>query len=142
MKNALEFRCSVINGRLPEKDARQIGEAIRQFNGKRILLSIRQQEKLRSLNQNSFYQGPFIEALRVYLLDCGHRVSPEDIHGGLRDAHAKNSFVIELPGGMPFRIPPSTTRLSTTGFEEYLEEIRARFAEDFGWQLPLPNEGI
>ncbi|OWK42032.1 hypothetical protein [Fimbriiglobus ruber] len=140
MTRALEFVCPVVDGRLPERDARRIGDVIRKFDGKRIVVSIREQKKPRSLNQNAFYHGPFIEAFRVCLLECGHRLSSEDIHSGLRDAYAKNGYTLMLPGGKPFSVPPSTSRLSTIGFEEFLEEIRAYFASEFGWQLPLPNE--
>lgn len=140
MTAALEFVCPVIDGRLPERDARRIGEAIRAFNGKRIVVAIKEMKRKRSLNQNNFYQGPFVEAVRLNLLECGYRVSHDDIHGGLRDAYAKNSFTIYLPDGTPFRVPPSTARMATLEFEDYLEEIRSDYATRFGWQLPFPNE--
>jgi hypothetical protein len=137
-----QITAQITNGRLPRPVAEQIATAISGFDGKRVLVTVKEQKRLRSLKQNSFYQGPFIEAFRLHLLECGQRVSHDDIHAGLRDAHAKNSFTVMLPGDVPFRIPPSTTRLSTTGFEEFLEEIRAEYAGRFGWQLPFPGEGV
>jgi hypothetical protein len=110
------------------------------MDGKRVSVTIKEQQKPRSINQNNFYHGPFIEAFRLCLLDCGVRLSADDIHSGLRDAHAKNAFVVAIPGGGMFRVPPSTARMTTTDFEGFLEEIRAEYAQRCGWQLPFPNE--
>lgn len=137
---ALEFPALVTGGRIPRHVAERLAEAIRSLDGKRVMLTVKEMKKPRSLKQNRFYQGPFIEAFRQCLLSCGQRVSHDDIHGGLRDSYAKNSYTIVLPDGQPFRVPPSTARLSTLDFEGYLEEIRANFAGQYGWQLPIPNE--
>ena len=109
-------------------------------NGKQFNIRLTEAVKIRTNPQNRFYQGPFILALQQCLLECGHRVSHDDIHAGLRDAYAKNAFLIPLPGGASFRVPPSTSRLSTQGFSDFLEEIRVYFAEQLSWALPHPNE--
>ena len=140
MARLLEFSGRIENGRLPRTVAEHIAAALRNFEGKYVTVSIREAKRIRSLNQNSFYHGPFIDAFRQCLLSCGQRVSPEDIHAGLREAYAKNSYTVVLPNGQIFKVPPSTTRLSTSDFEAYLEEIRAHFANEYGWQLPFPNE--
>lgn len=127
-------------GRLPGLTQRELDDLLRGLPGKRIKLSVLLQEKPRTLKQNKFYQGPFIEAFQRCLLDCGQRVEHDDIHDGLRDAYAKNGYSIHLPKQQSLWVPPSTRRLSTTGFEDYLEEIRAHFAGEFDWQLPLVNE--
>ena len=118
----------------------QLLEAVAGTEAKRLVLILKEQPSLRSLNQNRFYQGPFIEAFQQNLLQCGQRVSQANIHAGLRDAHAKNAQIIMLSEGVPFRIPPSTARLKKLEFEQFLEEIRAEYAGRFGWQLPFPNE--
>jgi hypothetical protein len=140
MAQTLEFSGRIESGRLPRKVSEQIAAALRNAEGKSVVVSIREVKRIRSLNQNSFYHGPFIDAFRQCLLSCGQRVSPEDIHAGLRDSYAKNSYTIALPDGQIFRVPPSTARLSTSDFEAYLEEIRAHFATEYEWQLPFPNE--
>lgn len=140
MSAALEFPALVTDRRLPRAVAEKVAAAVAAMDGKRVVVSVREVKKPRSLKQSRFYQGPFIEAFRQCLLSCGQRVSHDDIHAGLRDSYAKNGYTILLPGGTPFRVPPSTARLSTVDFEGYLEEIRADFAGKFGWQLPIPNE--
>ena len=142
MTDILEIPFIATNGRIPAPVWERLGEAVARMDGKRMLVSLKEQKKRRSLNQSRFYQGPFIEAFRLHLLECGQRVSHDDIHAGLRDAHAKNAMTILLPGDVPFRIPPSTARLDTIGFEMFLEDIRAEYATRFGWQLPFPNESL
>jgi hypothetical protein len=137
---ALEFSGVVTGGHLPGRVRDSIAAAVAGMEGKRVVVTVKAQEKRRSLSQSRFYQGPFIEAFRQCLLSCGQRVSHDDIHAGLRDAYAKNGYCFALPDGQAFRVPPSTARLSTVDFEGYLEEIRAHFAGEYGWQLPLPNE--
>lgn len=127
-------------GHLPGQMRRELDDLIRGLAGKTLRISIEIAEKPRSNRQNRFYHGPFIKAFQACLLACGQRVSADDIHEGLRDAYAKNGYAIPLPNGESLRIPPSTKRLNTSGFEDFLEEIRAHFAEQFGWQLPSPNE--
>lgn len=123
-------------GHMPGQVHRELDDLIRGMAGKRVRLILELSEKIRTLPQNRFYQGPFIKAFQKCLLDCGERVSRDDIHEGLRNGYAKNGYNI----GEYLRIPPSTKRLSTTGFEDYLEEIRAHYAGKFGWQLPFPGE--
>lgn len=140
MTTILDIACLVADGKLPASVSQQIVTALKGLCGKRIIITIKEQVRPRSLKQNKFYQGPFIESFRQHLLECGQRVSHDDIHSGLRDAHAKNAMTIMLPGDVPFRIPPSTARLTTSDFEGFLEEIRAEYAARLGWQLPFPGE--
>jgi len=137
---ALTLIGKVSGGKLPPAMTAQIVDALSQLDGKVVEVTLKVKERPRSLKQNAFYHGPFIQAFGWHLLECGQRVDPEDIHAGLRDAHAKNSYTIMLPGDIPFRVPPSTRRLTTQPFESYLEEIRAEFAQRLGWELPFPNE--
>lgn len=127
-------------GRLPGNASRELDDIVRSMAGKRVRITIDEHEKPRSGKQNRFFHGPFVKAFQKHLLACGQRVSTEDIYEGLRDTYAKNGYSIRLPDGTEFRIPPSTKRLSTASFEEFLEEIRADFALKFGWKLPSPNE--
>jgi hypothetical protein len=142
MSGTAELLAKVSGGRLPPRIYHDLARLAEKLDGKTVLISIREKKKPRSGKQNGFYHGPFIEAIQRYLLDAGHRVSPDDIHAGLRDAYAKNSYSVVLPNGATFRIPASTARLSTGEFEDFLTEIRAEFAQRFGWQLPLPNEEL
>jgi hypothetical protein len=142
MPEVLELAFKPENGKMPMAVVHRLLDAVSQAGDKRLVVTLKVVERPRTLKQNRFYQGPFIDAFQRCLLDCGQRVSQEDIHEGLRDAHAKNGYVLMLPGNIPFRVPPSTRRLATVGFEEFLEEIRAEYAAKFGWQLPFPGESV
>ena len=136
----LSIPFKVEKGKIPLWVIEKLAQAIAGMDGKYMVLALK--ERPRSLKQNKFYMGPFIERFQQYLLDCGQRVSHDDIHAGLRDAHAKNSYAILLPGDVAFKVPPSTARLDAPGFEAFLEEIRAEFAERMGWQLPHVGEDL
>lgn len=140
MSTVAEFIGKVERGKLPAHVYQSLVDLAATCEGKTLVISVRERKRIRSNKQNNFYHGTFIEAIQQHLLEAGHRVSPEDIHAGLRDAYAKNSYVVTLPNGAEFRVPASTTRLTTGEFEDYLTEIRAEFAQRFGWQLPIPNE--
>ena len=140
MTKPVAFTARVTDGRLPPAYGQQLAALLRASEGRLLTITVTEATKGRTNNQNRFYQGPFVEAIRAHLLECGYRLSADDVHAGLRDAYAKNEFTITLPDGTPFRVPPSTARLRTVEFESYLEEIRAEYAGRFGWQLPFPNE--
>lgn len=137
---ALDFTGRITNGRLPPSEGKRLLAALSDLEGKMVKLALSEVKRIRTNPQNSFYHGPFIEAIRLNLLACGYRISPDDIHAGLRDAYAKNAYTIPLPGGLEFRVPPSTARLKTFEFSDFLEEIRADYASRVGWQLPFPNQ--
>ena len=130
----------VCNGLLPASAMQQLHGFLEGHEGKWAEVTVRISEKRRSSPQNRFYHGAFIGALRQCFLDCGVRLSHDDIHEGLRDAWAKNERTVTLSKGGVFKIPASTARLSTSEFSDFLEEVRAHFAQAYGWQLPHVNE--
>jgi len=139
MSDALELPFTATEGRIPAAVWQRLGEAVASMPGKRFIVSLKEVKRKRSLNQNSFYQGPFIEAYRQWLLGHGTRLSAKQIHEGLKRKHAKNGYTITLPDGSPFEVPPSTTRFTPMEMEEYLAEIRAEYAP-YGFIGPFPNE--
>ena len=43
-------------------------------------------------------------------------------------------------GTVKYQIPESTTKLTTTDFEDYVSKIRIWAAKDLNVMIPLPNE--
>lgn len=82
----------------------------------------------RSLRQNRYYWGVIIKSVSDY---TGY--FPDEIHNFF-----KNEFLRDESGKIP-RIK-STSRLSTSEFEEYLSRIRTFCSERIGITIPLPNE--
>lgn len=95
---------------------------------------------LRSDNQNAFYWGVILPIISEY---------QQGIVGTKRDLERLHDDLLikfELVGegvneaGTPVYYVNSTTQMTTTQFEDYLEKIRAYFAENESLILPLPNE--
>jgi hypothetical protein len=139
MSDVLDIPFLAADGRIPASVWTLLGETVSRLPGKRFVISLKEVKRKRSLSQNSFYRGPFIEAYRQWLLGHGTRLSGDQIHEGLKRKHAKNGYTITLPDGSPFEVPPSTTRFTPMEMEEYLAEIRAEYAP-YGFVGPSPNE--
>ena len=135
----LEFFGEVIAGRLAEETARMVGLAIRQFDGKRVAITIAELKRKRSNPQNRYYWGCVVPAVLQMFVEAGNAMDVEEIHAYLKEHIGKLKKVVIDPAGMQRVILCSTTRLSTAEFEVYMDRIRA-WAAEFGTVIALPNE--
>lgn len=140
MSAALEFVCPVVGGRLPDKDARRIGEAIRKLDGKRIVVSIEEVKKRRSGQQNRYYWGAVVKLITDAFRDAGNMVNAEEVHDFLKAEVGKLTQVLVSNDGEVFRGPGSTAKLTTTEFSNYIEAVRAWAAEVLDLKIPSPDE--
>lgn len=136
---SLEFSGQVTDGKLPKAVSERIAAVIRQFDGKRVVVTVKEQKRRRSLNQNAFYWGVVVQMVTQMFRDAGNYVDPEDVHDFLKLRVGKLTQVFVSPDGKVIKSIGSTTKLSTQEFEVYLERIRA-WAAEFGLVIPLPNE--
>lgn len=141
MTQSLEFCGLVTDGKLPAEVSDKIAAVIRRMEGKRVLVTVREQKRRRSLNQNAFYWGVVVEAVTQMFRDAGNYVDPEDVHDFLKLRVGKLAQVFVDPNGEVIKSTGSTTKLSTQEFEVYLDRIRA-WAAEFGVVIPLPNEEL
>lgn len=140
-KNEKQFAAVVENGHLPPSIRQSIINVLRGLEGKRVLLTIKQITRKRSLNQNAFYWGCIIPAVRQMFEDAGTTLDEEDVHDFLKANVGGLKRVIADPAGVRHTVARSTTSLTTIEFEEYLEKVRA-WAAAFDVVLPFPNENI
>lgn len=82
--------------------------------------------KQRSSQQNRYYHGVIVPVYRKVFIGLGHTVSNKEVHSWI-----KQRFQIE-----------STTKLSTTEWEEFIIKLQAYASNIFGVQIPDPNEVI
>jgi len=115
-----------------------LSDIIKQYEGKRVEISISKAKKERSNQQNRYYWGCLIPILRSALKDLGNIYTAEQVHDILKykflksDKHIKDGeFITEIK---------STTELSTSEFMDYIAEIQRWSAEFFGVIIPDPNE--
>lgn len=138
---ALEFSGLVTSGKLPPQVAQAIASAIRRLEGKRLVVSLREQKRRRSTRQNAYYWGCCLPVIVEMFREAGNMVDAEDVHSYLKSEVGKLAQVLVTPDGEVLKAPGSTTKLSTQEFEVYLEKVRA-WAASFGLSIPLPHEEI
>jgi hypothetical protein len=138
MSDVLELPFQSVDGRIPESIWKRLGETVSRLPGKRFIITLKEQKRKRSLNQNAYYWGVVIAAITQMFRDAGNYVDGEDVHEFLKLRVCKLSRLIVTPDGEVHKSLGSTTKLSTMEFEVYLERIRA-WAAEYGCVIPLPN---
>lgn len=132
----LVFTLPVSDGKLQwrEDQKRQLAEFCGRVTGRAVDVCIKRQVKHRSNSQNRFYWGCVLQEIAN---STGH--TTEDLHEVFKREFLPKQFVVI--GDEEFEIAKSTTELTTTEFEQYIERIRV-FASGFGVQIPLPGQAI
>lgn len=123
------------NGKIVE--AEQLRNLLAKHHGKDVKITVERKRKNRSLNQNSFMHGPFLESLAEMFADFGHDYEPEFV----KDIFKKQFGVkreVKMPDGSIEMVEVSTAKWSTTECETAMERAR-RFYAPF-YQLPYPRE--
>ena len=125
----------VQNGRLNPSLAQQqaMDTYLQTREGREVAVKLTRPTNQRSLNQNRFYWGT---ALRIIADFTGH--TPEEIHYALKTILLPRRFI--MLAGREVEVGKTTTDLSTTEFEAYLERLRAWASSELGIEIPTPNE--
>lgn len=97
-------------------------------------IDIKTTKKTRSERQNKYYWGYI---LKTYSEHVG--ATSKETHDFLREEIISYNYECPVAGQVRTRVK-STTELSTKEFELYLEQIRARFYEEYRIDMKLPNE--
>lgn len=129
----------VTNGKLSDGVSITIRQLIASMEGKNLVITVKEQGKRRSDQQNAFYWGVVIPAVKQMFEDAGTPCTPEDIHSFLKEHVAGMMKVMILPDGSRRAIVESSTKLSTTEWESYIDKIRA-WAAPFGVAVPFPHD--
>ena len=117
-----------------------LSNILKQYEGKRVQITITKAKKERSNQQNRHYWGVVIPILMSALKDLGNIYTAEQMHDILKykflksDKHIKDGeFITEIK---------STTELSTTEFMDYIADIQQWSADFFGVEIPNPNQEL
>jgi hypothetical protein len=107
-------------------------------DGERVTVEVKSRRKPRSLNQNDFYWGYFLqEEIDCFKEFWGEVYDKSQVH----DWNKANFFgEIVVVNNTPIRKPGSSADQSTIDFEEKLEYIRQWFRINFDWEICYPNE--
>lgn len=94
--------------------------------------------KKRSVLQNNFYQHVILhEFCNGYYETSGERITRETAHEFLKGKF--NSKEVTINGSL-LLIPQTTSTMTTTEFNEYVEHCRKFVGEFFGINIPEPGE--
>lgn len=111
------------------------------FAGKEIEVTIQKKKRSRSSEQNRYYWGVVVEMIRMGIKDLGDEADAEQVHEFLKDRFLPSRERIdEITGELIYRLPASTTALSTIQFSEYVEKCCQFAAEYLGVSIPMPEK--
>jgi hypothetical protein len=115
-------------------------DALIQFEGKEIIVEVRERKKVRSIKQNKYYWKVVIPAVVEVLWEMGNNEADEEMaHEVCKACFMPPEGIKKVKGRKREMEHRSTRFLSTKGFEAYTETIR-QWAASEGKQILLPNE--
>jgi len=136
----LEISFKPEGGKMPTGTLHRLVDAVAKMDGKRLVLTLKEQKRKRSLSQNAYLwsvvYGRIVEVFR----EAGNNVDAEDVHSYCKEHIGKLKQVFVTPDGEVLTGPGSTAKLGTMEFEVYAEKVRAWAATTLGISIPLPNE--
>ncbi len=142
MVELIEIPFQPEGGKMPTGTLHRLMSAVARMDGKRLILTLKEQKRRRSLNQNAYLWGCVYPVIVQVFREAGNNVDAEDIHSYLKDHVGKLKQVFVTPDGEVLTGPGSTAKLGTMEFEIYVEKVRAWAAETLGIGIPLPNEQV
>lgn len=133
---AVKIYSSVRGGKLVDS---ALSQALLAHEGKDVEITVARKRKKRSLNQNAFMHGAFLESMQEMFADFGNDYEPEFVKDIFKKQFGVKREVVMIDGSIEF-VEVSTAKWSTTECETAMERAR-RFYANF-WQLPYPNESV
>jgi len=132
---------TVLNGVL-SRNRTPLANAVKQFNGKDITITVETKRKVRSNDQNAYYWGVIVSLIRLAILEeWGEKKSSNQIHELLKTQCNYIERINESTGEV-IKESKSTTDNSTSEQELYHELCRKWAFDWFNIEIPLPNEQI
>jgi hypothetical protein len=110
------------------------------FEGKEVVIEVRELRRIRSIKQNKYYWKVVIPAVVEVLWEMGNNEADEEMaHEVCKACFMPPEGIKKVKGRKREMEHRSTRFLSTKGFEAYTETIR-QWAASEGKQILLPNE--
>ena len=121
-----------------EPDRAKLWRAMRGLRG-RHRVEVALYRPRRSDRQNRFYWPAFVQPFAAFLREQGEGVTENDAHEILKMRFLRKTIVDEKTGEAMDYVG-STTTLTTSEFNEYLDRCAAWLADMFGFIFPDPYE--
>lgn len=138
---AFEFSGHVTGGRLDPAVALLVGNAVRRFDGNKVLLTLREWTRKRSIAQNAYWFGVLEKYAVPAFRETGHPWSQFTIHEYVMNELGYQEVLV-APDGKLFVSRMHSSDFDTRKWEVFMEEGRAFLAVRHGVHLPLPHEEL
>jgi hypothetical protein len=113
-------------------------EALKELEGKRVEVTIKEYKNTRSNRANRYYWGVVIPSVFKAFADVGIKlVNPEQAHEAMRIKFLMEEIQV---GEESFRVPKSTSRMKTDEFANYIFVIVDYLREYYNFVVPEPKE--
>jgi hypothetical protein len=142
MTDLLDLTFKPEQGKIPTSVLHRLIDAVAKMDGKRLILTLKEQKRKRSLNQNAYLWGVVYARIVEVFREYGNNVDAEDVHAYLKDHVGKLKQFFVTPDGEVLTGPGSTAKLTTQEFEVYVENVRGWAIDTLGVAIPLPNEEV
>lgn len=120
------------NGNVTYQNRELFDDHMFSYEGKTVVITVREQKKRRSLNLNSYYW-----AVVVKLLSEETGYDKEEMHEVLKSMFLRTRYQIK---GIWIDGTKSTTKLSNKEMNDYLEEVKRFATTTLSVYIPDPNE--
>lgn len=135
-----KFRGLIRNKEIIPNNPQQLRYYLSSFEGKEIVLTVKEFKKTRSLEQNAYYWCVVVDLIGKHQGYMPNEYE-ERVHMVLRSMFLGKYVEIKTKEGVEkIRVAKSTTKLNTKEFEEYLSNIRQWASEYLNLYIPLPDE--
>ena len=138
---SLTYSATVKDGLLKIHARKQFDKDLVMFEAKEVELVLRKKKKFRSPNQNRFYHGAIIPIVRAALRETGIIMNHDQCHELLKERCNQVEYVNEKTGQI-IQCAGSTRDLSTSGFMDYLVNIKVWAREFLNIETPEPLEQV
>lgn len=131
----------VTDGKLPPPVSNAIRGLLRRMEGKRVVVSVREWKKKRSLKQNRFYFDAVLDAVIAVFREHGTIIDKEEAHEFVQVELLKRTKTITGPDGRAMTVRRSSADKESSQWEEDNEVVR-QWAASWGHVIPRPNEHL
>lgn len=137
----IEIITSILNNKF-KRNRNLVLKAIKQFEGKDVMISFSKPKKTRSILQNNYYWGVVINIVQQGLVDAtGEFRSDKDIHYNiLLPMFSPINEIVNIDTGEFISERITSSEMTTTQFCEYIIEIQKWGAEFLNIDIPSPKE--
>jgi len=138
----VKFWDTITNGK-PERMSEAIREYMAHFEGKRVIIEIKEETDGASDKQRKYLFGVIIKQIREEYRRRGQTYDPDDLYEDIKVyiwQHTTNR--IDIKGRMREKTLSWNDIKDPAQFEEFAEMTRAWAAETLEIEISLPNEGL